>query len=150
MKKRMLIAVVLFISAIVIAGGFQISVESGSTREKAIIIKTFGCHTPSDAEITGTAEGIVDGKRRSIKLNFNHDKKGVFTAAKQWSDEGAWIIIIEARYNGMNSNAIVEIDSESNSDFAKGNRVENLKVKIFDKNINPGEISKLLHLLNKS
>lgn len=62
MKKGIVIPLVLFIAVFVFAGGFQLSVESGSNRNEALIIKPFGCHTPSDAKLNGTAEGIVNGE----------------------------------------------------------------------------------------
>jgi hypothetical protein len=148
MKKGLIFSFVLLIAAVVFAGGFQISVEAGKNKEAALIVKTFGCHTPSDAELTGVAEGIVNGNRKSVKLNFKHDKKGVFSVAKQWGDEGVWVVVIKGKYNGMNSNVIVEIDSRSNLKLAKGEFPEDMKVKIVHKDISSTEVSNLLNKLN--
>lgn len=150
MKKGLIFSLVIFIAVIAFAGGFQLSVESGSSRSKALIVKTFGCHVPSDAKLSGTAEGIVNGERKTINLQFKHDKKGIFTIAKQWTDEGVWVITIRGNYNGMNSNAIVEIDSKSNLKLAKGNNVYDLKVKIVQRDVESEEITKLLNDLNKN
>lgn len=150
MKKGLIIPLVLFIAAIAFAGGFQLSVESGSSRSEALIVKTFGCHVPSDAKLSGTAEGIVNGERKTVNLQFKHDKKGVFTIAKQWADEGVWIVTIRGKYNGMTSNAIVEIDSKSNLKLAKGETAYDLKVKIVNRNVKSEEITKLLNNLNKN
>ena len=150
MKKGFVIPLVLFITALVFAGGFHISVESGSGRNEALIVKTFGCHTPSDAKLTGIAEGIVNGERKTIKLQFKHDKKGVFTVAKQWNDEGVWVVSIKGYYNEINSVAIIEIDSRSNMKFAKGEKVSDLKVKITREEMKSEEITKLLNNLNKN
>ncbi len=149
MKKGLIVPFVLFIIAIAFAGGFQISVESGSSRDEALIVKTFGCHTPSDAKLNGTAEGIVNGERKTIKLNFKHDLKGVFTVAKQWADEGVWVVTIRGKYNGITSSAIVEIDSKSNMKLAKGEVDYDLKVKIVREEVTHEEINKLLNNLNK-
>ena len=149
MKKGIVIPLVLFTAAFVFAGGFQLSVESGSNRKEALIIKTFGCHTPSDAKLNGTAEGIVNGERKSVNLKFKHDKKGIFTVAKQWADEGVWVITITGKYNGMTSNAIVQVDSKSNLMLAKGETVNDLKVKIVHKDVSTEEVTKLLNDLNK-
>lgn len=149
MKKGIIIPLVFLIAAIAFAGGFQLSVESGSNRNEVLIVKTFGCHTPSDAKLTGIAEGIVNGERKTISLKFKHNQKGVFTVAKQWEDDGVWVILVKGNYNGMDSNAIVEVDSKSNKMFASGKLVNNLKVKITHQNISSGEITKLLNDLNK-
>jgi len=150
MKKGLLIPLVLFIMAIAFAGGFQLSVESGSGRNEALIVKTFGCHVPSDAKLTGTAEGIVNGERKTVNLQFKHNQKGVFTIAKQWTDEGVWVVTIRGKYNGMTSNAIVEIDSKANLKLAKGEVAYDLKVKIVQRDIKSEEITKLLNDLNKN
>jgi len=150
MKKGLVIPLVLFIAAIVFAGGFQLSVEPGSGRNEALIVKTFGCHVPSDAKLIGTAEGIINGERKTVNLQFKHNLKGVFTVAKQWADEGVWIVTIRGKYNGMTSNAIVEIDSKSNLKLAKGETAYGLKVKIVNRDIKSEEITKLLNNLNKN
>ena len=150
MKKGLIIPFVLFVISAVLAGGFQLSVESGSGKEQALIIKTFGCHVPSDAKLLGTAEGIINGERKTVNLQIKHKEKGIFTAAKQWTDEGVWVIIIKGNYNGMTSNAIVEVDGKSNLKLAKGEMVNDLKVKIVNREINPEEITKLLTDLNKN
>jgi len=150
MKKGLIIPLVFFIAAIVFAGGFQLSVESGSGRSEALIVKTFGCHVPSDAKLIGTAEGIVKGERKTVKLQFKHNQKGVFTIAKQWADEGVWVITIRGKYNGMNSNAIVEVDSKSNLKLAKGETAGDLRVKITHKDITSEEVVKVLNSLNKN
>src|SRR5690554_4772052 len=120
MKKGLVISFILTAIGVVLAGGFQISVEPGPDINSALIVKTFGCYTPSDAELTGTAEGIIRGERKTVGLNFKHSKKGIFTVAKQWPDEGVWVITIKAQYRGLISNAIVEVDSRSNAVLGKG------------------------------
>ena len=150
MKKGLIIPLVLFIIAGAFAGGFQLSVESGSNRNEALIIKTFGCHVPSDAKLSGTADGIVNGERKTVNLQFKHNQKGVFTVAKQWTDEGVWVITVRGKYNGMTSNAIVEIDSKTNLKLAKGENAYDLKVEITHKDVTSERITKLLNNLNKN
>lgn len=150
MKKGLIFSFVLLITAIVFAGGFQISVEAGKNKDAALIVKTFGCHTPSDAELIGVAEGIVNGERKSVKLNLKHDKKGVFSVAKQWGDEGVWVVVIKGNYNGMISNAIVEINSESNLKLAGGEFPEDMRVKIVHRDVTLTEVNKFLNKLNEN
>jgi hypothetical protein len=49
----------------------------------------------------------------------------------------------------MTSNAIVQIDSKSNLMLAKGETVNDLKVKIVHKDVSTEEVTKLLNDLNK-
>jgi len=150
MKKVIIIPFVLLIIAKTIAGGFQLSVEAGSNRNEALIVKTFGCHVPDDAKLIGTADGIVNGERKTVELRIKHDGKGIFSVAKQWINEGVWVITIKGTYNGMIANAIVQVDAKSNLRLAKGETVSDLKVKIVNRDIKPEEITKLLINLNKN
>jgi hypothetical protein len=46
-------------------------------------------------ELTGTAEGLVNGARRSIDLRFdNTSRPNVFGLRRQWPNEGTWILRI--------------------------------------------------------
>ncbi len=45
--------------------------------------------------LTGTAEGIVAGKRESVRLNFDRTPRaGVFALRKQWPSDGTWALVI--------------------------------------------------------
>jgi len=98
-----------------LAGGFQLSVEapnasSGShVKDAALIVRTFGCHTPADAAITASAEGLVNGKRQSVKLDLAPDATGVYAIKKQWPSEGAWVVTVSGAYNGMTCSLLVEL-----------------------------------------
>ena len=100
---------------VVLAGGFQLSVEapnvsSGAhSKNAALIVRTFGCHTPADAAITATAEGLVSGKRQSVNLELAPDATGVYEIKKQWPSEGAWVVNISGAYNGMTCSLLVEL-----------------------------------------
>ena len=97
------------------AGGFQLSVETpnassaGHLKDAALIVRTFGCHTPADAGITATAEGLVNGKRQSVKLDLEPSATGVYAIKKQWASEGSWVVNISGRYNGMTCSLLVEL-----------------------------------------
>jgi hypothetical protein len=99
----------------VLAGGFQLSVEapnasSGAhSKDAALIVRTFGCHTPADAAITAIAEGLVSGKRQSVKLELAPDATGVYEIKKQWPSTGAWVVNISGAYNGMTCSLLVEL-----------------------------------------
>ena len=59
------------------------------------------------AELTGTAEGLVNGSRRSIPLRFDvTSRPNVFGLRRQWPNEGAWILRISLR----ETTAIVTFD----------------------------------------
>ena len=98
----------------VYAGGFQLAVEapaSGYTHVKdaVLLVRTYGCHTPADANVTATAEGIVNGRRTSIPLELKADEKGVYAITQQWQSEGTWILSFTGTYNGMTCTVFVDL-----------------------------------------
>lgn len=98
-----------------LAGGFQLSVEAPNassgvhSKDAALIVRTFGCHTPADAAITATAEGLINGKRQSVKLDLAPDATGVYEIKKQWPSEGAWVVTVSGGYNEMTCSLLVEL-----------------------------------------
>ncbi|PYT32896.1 MAG: hypothetical protein DMG57_00280 [Acidobacteria bacterium] len=73
------VAAVLGASTIaVVAGGFWISIQNPSTlKDKdpvaaraVVLVRADGCHNPAEALISGNAEGLVNGVRKSIPLKL--------------------------------------------------------------------------------
>ncbi|HLG15241.1 MAG TPA: hypothetical protein VJH03_12160 [Blastocatellia bacterium] len=103
-----------------LAGGFQIAIETpGSSndpllKEAVLVVRTFGCHVPTAAALSGTAEGLVNGQRKSVALEFKPTSEGVYAIRQQWAGEGAWVLAITARYSGITSSALVELGPNGN------------------------------------
>lgn len=58
-------------------------------------------------DLTGTAEGMVNGARRSIALRFDATSQpNVFGLTRQWPTEGTWVVRISLR----ETTAIVTFD----------------------------------------
>jgi hypothetical protein len=78
-------------------------------------------------DLRGTAEGIVNGSRRSITLRFDTTgRPGVFAVRRQWPSDGAWLLRIALQH----TNAIVMLDRSGNvasvrvpTDLASGNPI---------------------------
>lgn len=48
--------------------------------------------------VSGTAEGLVDGARRTVSLEFRATSRpGVFALHKQWASEGVWTLVLAVR-----------------------------------------------------
>jgi hypothetical protein len=63
------------------------------------------------ADLSGTAEGIVGGARRSITLRFDTtDRPNVFAVRRQWPTEGTWLVRVALRQ----TTAIVTLDRAGN------------------------------------
>jgi hypothetical protein len=59
------------------------------------------------SDLSGTAEGMVAGSRRSITLRFDTTgRPGVFAVRRQWPSDGAWLLRIALQH----TTAIVTFD----------------------------------------
>jgi hypothetical protein len=103
-----------------LAGGFQLSVETpsgaaaGQLKGAVLLVRTFGCHTPADAKVSATAEGVVNGERRSLPLEVAYDSTGVYALKRQWPSEGSWVLAITGEYNSFTSTLIVDLGPNGN------------------------------------
>ena len=67
--------------------------------------------TPGIADVSGSAEGLVNGARRSIALKLDPTSRpGVFAIRRQWPTEGTWAL----RISLASTTAIVLLDGEGN------------------------------------
>jgi hypothetical protein len=63
------------------------------------------------ADLSGTAEGLVSGTRRTIRLRFDSTARlNVFGLRKQWPTEGTWLV----RINLKQTTALVSLDAAGN------------------------------------
>ena len=61
------------------------------------------------ADLTGTAEGIVAGARRSVPLRFSETgRANTFALARQWPAEGRWLVRLSVR----ETTALVMLDRD--------------------------------------
>jgi hypothetical protein len=88
-------------SRIALAGPPWISIEypanpyDATTRDAFLVVHAFHHGTPMDFPVSGTAEGLVDGRRRSVSLEFQRTSRpGVYALRKQWPNEGAWTLLV--------------------------------------------------------
>lgn len=66
-----------------------------ATRGAAFVVRTYRHSRPEATPLTGTAEGVVDGERRSVSLTFRPTgQPGVFAVDQIWPETGAWILAI--------------------------------------------------------
>lgn len=85
-----------------------------TTREAFLLVHTFHHGTPIVAPVTGKAEGIVSGERRSVPLKFaGTSRTGVYALNKQWPSEGTWVLFITGN-QGPNDDvtAVVELAAD--------------------------------------
>ena len=125
-------ALLLTIASPALAGGFQLSIETPSggdpqLKDAVLIVRTFGCHQPADAKLSASAEGLINGNRKSLPLELRSIGSGVYALKQQWPSEGHWVLALTGAYNGMTSSVLVELGA--NGKVLPGTRLEegNLK-----------------------
>jgi hypothetical protein len=85
----------------VAAGPPWISIEypvnpyDATTRDAFLVVNAYHHGTPVAIPVGGTAEGLVEGKRRTIDLDFARTtRQGVYALKKQWPDQGTWTLVV--------------------------------------------------------
>jgi hypothetical protein len=107
-------------TAFVSAGPPWISVEypanpyDNASRGAFLLVHAFHHGTPVAFPVSGTAEGLVDGARRTVSLEFRATSRpGVFAVHKQWPDDGVWTLVLAVTQgkgeDGNTAKAIVEL-----------------------------------------
>jgi len=87
---------------------YPINPHDQSMRGAFLLVHTFHHSTPIAYPVAGTAEGIVNGERRTIKLEFTETSRtGVYGLRRQWPTEGVWTLVI----NG-GATAVVELGAD--------------------------------------
>lgn len=88
-------------TAFVASGPPWISIEypanpyDSASRGAFLMVHAFHHGTPVNFPVSGTAEGLVSGARRTISLEFkNTSRPGVYALNKQWPTEGVWTLVI--------------------------------------------------------
>ncbi|MEP6618178.1 MAG: hypothetical protein ABJE47_02640 [bacterium] len=104
----------------VLAGPPWISIETpvnpydATTRSAFLVVHAFHHGDPVAFPVSGTAEGIVNGERRSIALEFTTTSRtGAYALKKQWGDAGVWTLVIKVtQHENDVAQALVELGSD--------------------------------------
>ena len=117
-RLPLVVAAVLGVSTIAVAGGLWIAIQNPSTlKDKdpvaaraVVLVRADGCHNPAEALMSGSAEGLVNGVRKSIPLKLERvSQPATYAVAPQWPAEGVWVLNFKGTYLGRTTGALVEI-----------------------------------------
>lgn len=105
-----------------VAGGppsFAFEAPSGSSGS-VLIVHAFSCHQPTDAAVRASAEGVVDGKRKTISVQLKSTgATGVYSVTRQWPAEGSWVLAFSIDRGGQTT-ALVKLDPQGMPHFTAG------------------------------
>jgi len=83
-----------------------------ASRGAFLIVHTFHHGDMVASGVTGTAEGIVAGARRSVPLSFDATtQKGSYALRKQWPADGTWMLVINTGGQAQGVTALVDIET---------------------------------------
>jgi hypothetical protein len=107
-------------SAVAIAGPPWIAIEypvnphDPGTRGALLTVRTYHHGELMSYEVTGTAEGIVDGRRQTMALDIRRlTQVGMYAVRWQKPAQGTWMLVITSKQNGSHAaTALVTIDSQ--------------------------------------
>jgi len=123
MSRRLALALLASLSlpaTLVAKGPPWISIElpanpwDPETRNAFLVVHAFHHGTPLPLPLTGTAEGMVDGKRRSVPLSFEKtSRQGAFAVRNTWGNTGRWVLVITVTQGDRDdiAQAVVRIDN---------------------------------------
>jgi hypothetical protein len=123
MSRRLALALLASLSlpaTLVAKGPPWISIElpanpwDRETKDAFLVVHAFHHGTPLPLPLTGTAEGIVDGKRRSVPLTFERtSRQGAYAMKNTWGNSGRWVLVITVTQGDQDdiAQAVVKIDN---------------------------------------
>ena len=100
-----------------VAGPPWISIEmpanpfDQASRGAFLLVHAFHHGTPMNFPVTGRAEGIVGGQRRTVPLQLERtSRQGVYALRNQWGSAGVWTLVLTVTQGpGDGATALVDI-----------------------------------------
>lgn len=122
MNRRLSLALLLSaaVPTVLAAGPPWISIElpanpwDQTTKGAFLLVHAFHHGLPLRQPVSGTAEGMVNGQRRTVVLTTEKTSRpGVFALRNQWGNPGRWVLVLtvdRGEHPGMDvAQAVVEI-----------------------------------------
>jgi hypothetical protein len=111
----------LTIAVVMLAGGgffLTLGNPTASSDPKAkgavLLVRPDGCGGTANAEVTATAEGLVDGKSRSMNLKLVPlSAPGSYAIHRQWAEAGSWVVNVTAHGAGRSASLVVPVEKDT-------------------------------------
>jgi hypothetical protein len=77
-------------------------------KDIGMAVRTENCADPAKAQITGTAEGLVNGARRSVPVRLvPAATAGSFAVSRDWPQGGSWVVNLTGHCGNATASAVV-------------------------------------------
>ena len=117
------VAAIVAVGLPLLAGALMVEVGNPTanpealTKHAVLVLRTSACHSPEKTSLTATAEGVIDGQRRTIPLKLIPlSTPRTFAIAREWPSGGTWVLKFVARnpeYQNYATGALVRFDGNS-------------------------------------
>jgi hypothetical protein len=88
------IALVTSLASLAHGGGASVSLERA--KDGKYLVHSYACTGPASVSLTATAEGVVNGERKSIPLTLEPTKSpGTYRFERTWPAQGTWLVRTE-------------------------------------------------------
>src|SRR5258708_6378775 len=90
--------------------GNPVASQDFRAKGAAFVIRTEGCADPAKPQISGTAEGLLKGARKSVPLQVAAmPKPGIYAVFQGWPPEGDWVVSLKGTCAAATAGALVPI-----------------------------------------
>ncbi|MDQ2844534.1 MAG: hypothetical protein M3Y72_26500 [Acidobacteriota bacterium] len=112
-----ILAVPLFAGALLLEVGNPASNPEALRSHAVLVARITACHSPEKTTVAATAEGVLNGLRKSIPLKvLSLSTAGTFAVAREWPEQGTWVIKMVATnpdYKDYATSVVVPIHNDS-------------------------------------
>lgn len=92
---------------------YPVNPYDAATRGAFLVVHAFHHGMPMASPVSGTAEGLVNGQRRSIDLEFQAaSRTGEYALRKQWPDQGTWTLVLKVGQGEGGVSALVDLSAD--------------------------------------
>jgi hypothetical protein len=113
-RFRIALCITLCIASLGMASGFAFTIGGTAATQDfrlkgaAFAFRTEGCADPAKAEISGTAEGMLKGERKSLPLQIvPATKPGVYAVLQGWPADGDWVVNLKGTCAEERAGAVI-------------------------------------------
>src|SRR4051812_43022805 len=90
--------------------GNPVAAQVPHVKMASFVFRTTGCPDQAKVMVRGTAEGLVDGARKTVPLKrISTAQTGVYVVFREWPNQGAWILNITGHCADETAAALVVV-----------------------------------------
>jgi hypothetical protein len=88
-----ILATPLLAGALVLQVGDPAANQEALARHAVLVARVTACHSPEKTAVVATAEGVLNGTRKTVPLKvIPLSTAGAFAVTRQWPEEGVWAV----------------------------------------------------------